>query len=339
MLEQLKGLSRNLISEKIDRIYAPIEEPLERAENRLKTFFDDEPRDLIRRASQYLSEAGGKRIRPALVMLFAHASGRQDSGYNYPLAAAAVEIIHNATLIHDDVVDEAYLRRGVETVNEQWDNKTAVLVGDYLYSRALDEIVGLGRTDVVAELTRATRQMSRGELVSLDDQLDLDVTREEYFDIIRQKTASLMRAASFVGAAGSSAEREQAARTYGEKFGLAFQIIDDIIDLLSNDQEAGKNSFQDLARGKLTLPLIEAMQTSENGRREEVRTIMEEPMKLEQRRERLMPIIREGNGFERAGEVARGFAEEAHGALAVFPDNPSARSLRKMCEYVVRRNF
>lgn len=340
MFQQLQNLTRSVISDKIDQIYEPVADELERTEQRLQEFFDDEPKDLIRRTSSYLPEAGGKRIRPALVMLFARASDQLESSYDYVQAAAAVEIIHNATLIHDDVVDEARMRRGVESVNSQWDNKTAVLVGDYLYSRALDEIVQLGRGDVVAEITRSTREMSRGELISLDEQINLDVSRERYFEIIQQKTGSLMRAASFVGAADAGDSLEEAARTYGMKFGLAFQIVDDIIDLLSNEEEAGKNSFQDLAKGKLTLPIIEALQASENGYREKVRDIMSTTSKLEEQRDQLLPLIREADGFQQAGQVAKDYAREAREALACFSeDNPAVESLRVMCDYVVQRNY
>lgn len=339
IFEQLQSISKELVAEKIQEIYEPISREMEETESRLEHFFDDEPRHLIRRASQYLPNAGGKRIRPALVLLFAKSSGQYGRDYDYPHAAAAVELIHNATLIHDDVVDDARLRRGVETLNEKWDNKTAVLVGDYLYSRALDEIERLGDNQVVGELTRATRAMSRGELISLSDQLEIEITREKYFEIIRHKTGSLMSAACFTGSSGSSRHLEESARRYGHYFGLAFQVVDDIIDLLSGSETAGKNAFKDLEKGKLTLPVIEAIQMSGNGQLNEIRSILENPMSLEDRRNRLLPIIHETNGFSRAGQYARDFARNAQEQLEPFPDNRATRSLRRMCEYVVKRNF
>lgn len=339
IFERMASLSKKLISEKIDRIYRPVSAEMEQMEQRLDHFFDDEPRDLIRQASAYLPQAGGKRIRPALVMLFARSTGMFDTEYDYITASSAVELIHNATLIHDDVVDEAELRRGVATVNEEWDNKTAVLVGDYLYSRALDEIEQLGKNRVVGELTRATRSMSRGELISLSDQRAVDVSREQYFEIIDHKTASLMSAACFLGTAGSSGDYEESARDYGRYFGRAFQIVDDIMDLLSDSDTAGKTAFKDLEKGKLTLPVIEAVQSSENGSQREIETIMSDGLTLGERRNRLLPIIRETNGFARAGETAQKYAQKASDALRDFPDNDATESLRLMCEYVVKRNF
>lgn len=339
IFDRLASMSKESITEKIEQIYAPVSAELSEMEERLTTLFDDEPRSLIRRASQYLPNAGGKRIRPALVLLFARATGTLDSDYDYLTAASAVELIHNATLIHDDVVDEAELRRGVNSVNEEWDNKTAVLVGDYLYSRALDEIEQLGIPDVVGELTRATYAMSRGELISLSDQRNVDVSREEYFDIIDHKTASLMGAACYTGAVEGTQAQAEAAREYGRYFGRAFQIVDDIMDLLSDSETAGKTAFKDLEKGKLTLPIIEAVQTSSNGKRDEIQSIMNDGLSLEERRERLIPILHETDGFSRAGETARQYAQRASDCLDEFPEGDATESLRLMCEYVVNRNF
>jgi len=339
IFDRLASLSKENIALKIEAIYEPIASELEETESILNNFFDDEPRDLIRRASRYLPEAGGKRIRPALVLLFARATGQIDSDYDYKKAAAAVELIHNATLIHDDVVDDAELRRGVNTINEKWDNKTAVLVGDYLYSRALDEIEKLGNESVVAELTRATYAMSRGELISLSDQRTVDVSRNEYLRIIDHKTASLMGAACFAGAVEAGDAINEQARDYGCYFGRAFQIVDDIMDLLSDSDTAGKTAFKDLEKGKLTLPVIEALQSSENGRRDEIESIMTDSLTLEERRSRLLPIIRETEGFSRAGETAEKYASKAADCLNDLPSNPATDSLRSMCEYVVKRNF
>ncbi|MFB6356212.1 MAG: polyprenyl synthetase family protein [bacterium] len=338
MIEQWASLSKDWIHKQIEEIYEPVQSELNDTEQIIQSFFDDEPRELIRSASQYLAGAGGKRIRPALVLLFAKASGNITNSYDHPRAAASVEYIHNATLIHDDVVDEAELRRGVRSVNEKWDNKTAVLIGDYLYSRALDEITQLGNWEIVAELTKATRSMSRGELISLNDQIDVDISREKYFEIIEHKTASLMSAACFAGAAGDE-QKQGAARVYGENFGLAFQIFDDIIDLLSESDTAGKNAFKDLEKGKLTLPLIEAISVNQNGARARIEGVLDNTSTLAERRNELLPIIKENNGFKRSAEVAAQYAEKAKDSIDVFPESPAKQSLQNMCDYVVNRNF
>ncbi|MEO8739027.1 MAG: polyprenyl synthetase family protein [Casimicrobiaceae bacterium] len=225
---------------------------------------------LIRQVAEYIIASGGKRLRPTLVLLSAHACGYQ--GNHHRTLAAVVEMIHTATLLHDDVVDESTLRRGHATANANFGNAASVLVGDFLYSRAFQLMVTVDRMRVLRILSDATNVIAEGEVLQLMNSGDADVDEQRYLDVIRRKTAKLFEASTRLGAVlGDVApDFEDALARYGMHLGTAFQLVDDVLDYTGDQSEIGKNLGDDLAERKPTLPLIRALQV---GTRDEVALI------------------------------------------------------------------
>lgn len=214
---------------------------------------------LVEEIAAYLIEAGGKRLRPLLVLLSARACGYR--GDQHIKLAAVIEFLHTAMLLHDDVVDESDLRRGRKTVNAAWGNPPSVLVGDFLHSRAFEMMVEIGDLKIMQILSKATNVISEGEVQQLSNIRNPDISERDYFEIITRKTAMLFQAASHSGAvlAGADPDSEAALRDYGLHLGIAFQLVDDQLDYRGDTDSLGKNVGDDLAEGKVTLPLIAAM--------------------------------------------------------------------------------
>ncbi len=218
---------------------------------------------LVEQISSYLVEAGGKRLRPLLVLLCANACGYE--GRDHIKLAAIIEFLHTAMLLHDDVVDESDLRRGRKTVNAAWGNPASVLVGDFMHSRAFEMMVEIGNLRVMEILAQATNVIAEGEVQQLANVRNPDFSEQSYLQVIYRKTAMLFQAASHTAAvlAGANQATESALRDFGLHLGLAFQLIDDMLDYAGNAQELGKNVGDDLAEGKVTLPLIIAMRNGD----------------------------------------------------------------------------
>ncbi len=218
---------------------------------------------MVEEIAAYLVEAGGKRLRPLLVLLCAKACGYQ--GHDHVKLAAVIEFLHTAMLLHDDVVDESDLRRGRKTVNTTWGNAPSVLVGDFLHSRAFEMMVDIGNIRVMKILSMATNAIAEGEVQQLSFIRNPATTEAEYMEIISRKTAMLFQAAAHAGAvlAGADEKTEHSLRDYGRHLGIAFQMVDDQLDYLGTPEEMGKNIGDDLAEGKVTLPLIVAMRNGQ----------------------------------------------------------------------------
>lgn len=214
---------------------------------------------LVNQVAEYIIQGGGKRLRPLLTILVAKSLGY--SGDYHHTLAAVVELIHTATLLHDDVVDKSELRRGRETANEMFGNEASVLVGDFIYSRSFQMMVSVDRLDVMRILSDATNVIAEGEVLQLMNSHDPDITEQQYFQVIGYKTAQLFEAAARLGAVlnNASAEVEQAVASFGRELGVAFQIIDDVLDYSGDPQVTGKNVGDDLNEGKVTLPLLLAL--------------------------------------------------------------------------------
>jgi len=223
----------------------------------IKRLASDVP--LVEKIAQYIIESGGKRLRPLLVLLSSQAVGYKGDGHLK--LAAVIEFLHTATLLHDDVVDTSDLRRGRSTANARWGNAPSVLVGDFLYARAFEMMVELQSLRIMDVLSHATAVIAEGEVLQLMNVKNPDVSEDSYMEVIHNKTAMLFEAASHTGAllAGASAEQERSLRDYGKHLGLAFQLVDDLLDYQGNAEDMGKNVGDDLAEGKTTLPLIHAM--------------------------------------------------------------------------------
>lgn len=291
---------------------------------------------LVNQIAHYIISAGGKRIRPVLVLLFANA--HEYKGSHHHSLAAIVEFIHTATLLHDDVVDESSLRRGRDTANALFGNAASVLVGDFLYSRAFQMMVTIREMRVMQILADATNVIAEGEVLQLINMHDPDVTEERYLQVIRSKTAKLFEAAAQLGtliAGGSEADIE-AAGEYGRSVGTAFQLIDDVLDYSGNAAEIGKNVGDDLREGKPTLPLIYLMQHGTPAQRELVRTCIEQGD--EQHFSEILSAINDSGALDYTREAAQRAAQRAKDALASLPNSKFKESLLELCAFAVDRN-
>jgi octaprenyl-diphosphate synthase len=292
---------------------------------------------LVRQVSQYIIGSGGKRLRPLLVLLSARACGYQGSAQHE--LAAVVEFIHTATLLHDDVVDESSLRRGSATANALFGNSASVLVGDFLYSRAFQMMVGVQSMPVLRVLADATNTVAEGEVMQLMNCHDPDIDEGRYLQVIRYKTAKLFEAASRLGAIlGAAPEASQSALAeYGGRLGTAFQLIDDVLDYSGEREQTGKNLGDDLAEGKPTLPLIYALR---NGSAEQVQAIRQaiEAGGLD-KLEMVLKTIEESGALDYSNRRAREEADAACAALGPIPHSMAKDCLLELADFAVRRSF
>ncbi|KKW68081.1 octaprenyl diphosphate synthase [Lampropedia cohaerens] len=290
---------------------------------------------LIGQVARYIISAGGKRLRPAMLLLVANALGYQ--GRFHHEMAAVMEFIHTATLLHDDVVDESTLRRGRPTANESFGNPASVLVGDFLHSRAFEMMVETGNLRVMQIVAAATNIIAEGEVQQLINMHDASLDEAGYLQVIRSKTAKLFEASTQVGAvlAGADPDREAAAATYGQALGVAFQIIDDVLDYDGSADEMGKNVGDDLREGKATLPLIVAMQRGTAEQAAVVRGAIEQGS-TEQLAD-VIAIVRETGAIEQARHAAQTEAQRGLDAIAIFPDNAYTGVLRSLPQQLLTR--
>jgi octaprenyl-diphosphate synthase len=295
---------------------------------------------LINQLGSHIVASGGKRLRPALVILAARASGY--GGGAHVLLAAVIEFIHTATLLHDDVVDGSDLRRGMQTANALWANEASVLTGDFLYSRAFQMMVEAGQMRVMRVLADTTNAIAEGEVLQLMNCHDPDITEERYLQVIERKTARLFEAAARLGAilAGSPPTTEEALARYGLHLGNAFQLIDDALDYSSSSETLGKNIGDDLAEGKPTLPLIHAMRRGSAEQAQLIRAAIQQGGLdcIEDVRQ----AIESTGAITYTAALARQEADKALAAiadLADIPDSAYKDALVRLAEFSVSRSF
>ena len=291
---------------------------------------------LVNQIAEYIIGAGGKRLRPMLLLLAAGALGHR--GADAHQLAAVVEFIHTSTLLHDDVVDESDLRRGRKTANAVWGNAASVLVGDFLYSRSFQLMVELERMDVQKILADTTNTIAEGEVLQLLHVRNPDTDEAAYLRVIERKTAILFAAATRLGAllAGADAATQQALHDYGLALGYAFQIADDVLDYASDAATMGKNLGDDLAEGKMTLPLIHAMQHADGATRTRLRAIVQqgEVSALPE----VIAAIQAHDSLDYSRQRALQHAARAEAALAVLPGNAATAGLHGLAIHAVQRS-
>ncbi len=290
---------------------------------------------LVRQVAEYIVAGGGKRMRPALLLLAAGAAGYR--GTHHHELAAVVEFIHTATLLHDDVVDESALRRGRDTANALFGNAASVLVGDFLYSRAFQMMVGVGSMRVMEVLADATNVIAEGEVLQLMNCHNADIEVEQYLQVIRYKTAKLFQAAGRLGGilGGVSAEQESALAAYGMHLGTAFQLVDDVLDYSGDEAETGKHLGDDLAEGKPTLPLIHAMKHGDIEQSACVRRAVEQGGREEL--PGVLAALRATGALEAARKYAAQEAEHAIAAIVCVPDSIYKETLIQFASFAVAR--
>lgn len=312
----------------------PIAHDMDRVDALIRRRLDSDVA-LIRQVAEYIVSSGGKRLRPALLLLAAGAAGyRGDAGVEL---AAVVEFIHTATLLHDDVVDESALRRGRRTANAAFGNAASVLVGDFLYSRAFQMMVGVGGMRVMQVLADATNAIAEGEVLQLMNCHDPEVDEARYLDVVRRKTAKLFEAATRLGGvlAGAGLPAEEALAGYGMHVGTAFQLIDDVLDYSGDATTIGKSLGDDLAEGKPTLPLIHAMRCGTKAQVAAVRRAILEGGRVDF--VGVLEVIESTGALAYAREVASREAESARRALDVLPHSAQRDSLLELAAFSVAR--
>jgi octaprenyl-diphosphate synthase len=287
----------------------------------------------------YLRESGGKRVRPALTILSNYAVGGDGSGYNSIRMATVMEFLHTATLVHDDIIDSADTRRNRPTVNALYGNETAVLMGDWLYMSAFETSLAERSLPILDILTSVTRKMTEGELLQLITLGKTDISEQQYLDVIQRKTAYLFSACCEVGAilGGANETEQKALADYGMNLGMAFQLIDDLLDFTSTDGTLGKGAGVDLLGGKVTLPLIYLIATDAS-QREKVHTVLTEKSYSNVSRRDLLEAVDRVGAIEFARARADEYAKTARAVLDDLPGSEYADTLRVIPTYVIDRD-
>lgn len=288
-------------------------------------------------AALHLMKAGGKRLRPIMVLLAGRAISNQASQLAHHYLAMAVEILHTATLIHDDIIDEASLRRGRPTVNEKWGLRTSILTGDFLLARSCYYISLIEKVRLNTVFSQMVMDMCNGEISQLERRFQANITYEQYLDQVRGKTALLM-AVGCQGAAiisDANAEQERAMYTYGHDLGIAFQILDDVLDFTSQNQDLGKSALSDLASGQVTLPTWFALRDSAHA--SELKTLIETKFSNANDLERALEIVIDSQAIQKSQARAEEFVQQALQALSILPESEARQALGELAEFSVQR--
>ena len=319
------------------QIFEPIRADLEKVDQEFGRHVQSQI-DLIPKIGQYIQTSGGKRVRPAVLLMAARLSGYE--GERAILYAAVVEFIHTATLVHDDIIDDSDLRRGRLAVHSRWGNDITVLLGDYLYIKSMALALTHDALEIIRLLCDVTLRMIEGELYQLTKNGDADITEEEHFDIIRRKTAYLFGGCAQIGGmlGRVSGEREQALREYGFNLGIAFQLVDDLLDFTGDAAALGKPIGADLREGKMTLPLIHLLQQDEEEGAQIVRDIIANRTVAQEQWDRLLSRLKDHRSIDYAYKRAVDFAERAKKPLHAFPPSSERDALLALPDYVLSRD-
>ena len=320
----------------MEAVLALIGEELKNVEQQFKKDLESNV-PLIRKVGEYVLSSGGKRIRPALLLLVARLCGYQGER-SVPLASV-IEFIHTATLLHDDVVDNANMRRGIASANTLWGNEASVLVGDFLFSKSFSLMVEVGDLEVLRVLSAATTMIAEGEVLQLVCTSDLDVTEERYVEVVKCKTAVLLAAACQTGAilGKVTPEREQALAAFGMDLGIAFQLMDDTLDYIASEEQFGKSIGHDLEEGKITLPLIETLRNCTPAQRAQVAEIVAKEELAADDFDTVFALVQNHGGIDYTVARATDYIARAKSRLDIFADSPARQALFRLADYVVVR--
>ncbi len=312
---------------------------IDRIESELSKFMDSEVEFLLK-IGNYILSSGGKRLRPVLVLTFAKLLRGENQDRDYPLAVA-MEYLHTASLLHDDVVDGADTRRGKPSANRVFGNDTVVLTGDYMYANALYLFSVYGDIDMIKNVSDSVKKMAEGQLLELKKIGDIDITYDEYFQILEGKTAVLFGSCCYVGTAlgGGSQKQKESAYRYGLNIGLAFQLIDDYLDYASTEEKLGKPVCNDLREGKITYPLLSVLDQLTEEEKEFVKEVIRDINPSQEKISRVKRIVQEKGGMTKTIEKARQLIDNAVGELENFPDNEYLKKLEELAKFIVEREF
>jgi octaprenyl-diphosphate synthase len=319
---------KNLVGDKLDSVTQQIKFKLASEIN------------LIHEMTNYHLKSGGKRIRPLLTLASAKLCGYKNGNRDINLAAC-VELIHNATLLHDDVIDDSDLRRGIKTSNVVWGNQSSILVGDYLFSRCFEMMVDDGSPEILKLLSSTSSRIAQGEVLQLEHKGEVDLLEETYFNIISMKTAALFSAATKVGAClGDKSKKEKdALESYGKNLGLAFQIADDALDYFSTKTIFGKEIGKDFYEGKTTLPIIIIFQRANNEERNFLREILKKKKRNEDDFSETLALINKYKAVQETFKRAEHFVNLSYDALSIFPHGEEKKVLQNLTGFSLNRSF
>ena len=294
---------------------------------------------MIPTVSRYLIASGGKRFRPVLLLLCAHLCG-----YHGPRAAplaSTIEFIHTATLLHDDVVDRAFVRRGMASANSVWGDGASVLVGDFLFTKSFSLIAQDGNLHILRVISGATTRMAEGEVMQLVKMGDPAITEKDYYYVVTNKTAILISAACQIGGilGGASPESEEALADFGLNIGIAFQLMDDTLDYISVKETLGKAIGQDLNEGKITLPLIQVLKVCSQTEQERLKKIIQDRQRQEVDLNYVMEVVRDRGGIEYTMQAAENFITRAKDSLSSFSPSTEKDALLSLADYAIRRKW
>jgi len=319
-------------------LLAPIKDKLEAVEEEITRELKSDVK-VISRMSEYLARTKGKRIRPALFLLCSRLLGVK-SDRDVPLATV-IEFLHTATLIHDDIIDDADTRRGRATVNAIWGNELTVLLGDYLYLRAMDIALTPRKIEVLDTLTQVTMKLIEGEMIQLAKRGDIEITEDEYMEIVQRKTAFLFSGCGRIPAI--LADAPEASTTsitdYCFNLGISFQIVDDILDFTGEGKVLGKPVASDLSEGTATLPVIYALESADQSERETVRKIMEQGYSTSEERQQILHILKKYGTLDKARTIAEAYASRAVSALDLFLSSDAKEILTSLPAFVIKRSY
>jgi octaprenyl-diphosphate synthase len=321
----------------LSQIFEPIRGDLELVDREFVRHVESQVA-VIPQIGRYIQTSGGKRVRPAVLLMAARLGGYQ--GDRAVLYAAVVEFIHTATLVHDDIIDDSELRRGRLAVHSRWGNDITVLLGDYLYIKSMAMALTHDTLDIVRLLCDVTLRMIEGELFQLTKNGDADITEEEHFDIIRRKTAYLFGGCAQIGGmlGRVSSEHEKALQEYGFNLGIAFQIVDDLLDFTGDLTALGKPVGADLREGKMTLPLIHLLQQGEEAGEKIIRDIIASRTASDEQWTDLLSLLKKHRCIEYALRRAVEYAERAKKPLSAFPPSSERDALLALPDYVLSRD-
>ncbi len=324
-----------MINKSLSEISRPIQDELEQFNDLFRKSMKSKV-GIVDLVTRYILRQKGKKIRPLLVLLSSKISGGvNERSYR---GAVLVELLHTATLIHDDVVDNADKRRGVWSINAVFKNKVSVLMGDYLLSKGLMIAVNGKDFDFLGVITDAVRRMSEGELLQIQKTRKLDIDEETYFKVISDKTASLLETCCVIGAMSSSSKQEyhDALKKFGHAIGISFQIRDDILDYEGSTNLIGKPVGGDIKEKKITLPLIYSLSQVSSAKASEIRKLLKNG-KDKDKVKKIIQFVRENNGIPYALETANKYSQKAKEALKIFPDSPAKISLETLVDFITSR--
>jgi octaprenyl-diphosphate synthase len=334
IIDRIIAPSKAQMNQDLKQVQDPIAREMAEFEKKFRSFMQSKVK-LLDHITQYIVRRKGKQMRPMFVFLTAGVSGAiSESTYR---GAALIELLHTATLVHDDVVDDANYRRGFFSINALWKNKIAVLVGDYLLSRGLLLSIDNGDFELLKIVSNAVKEMSEGELLQISKARKLDITEEVYYTIIRQKTASLIASCCEVGAAtaGSNTEIIEKMRLFGEKVGMAFQIKDDLFDY--GEDVVGKPVGIDIKEKKMTLPLIYALQNANWVERKKIIYKIRNNSENKDTINEIINFVKNSGGLEYSQKVMNNYYQEAISLLAYFPESAFKKSLATLVTYTIER--